>query len=121
MSNHIHLIVRSTTGDLSGTLRDFKKFTSKAINENQTESRRNWMLWIIKSAGEKNSRNTSYQFWIQDNHPKELTSNHFIDQKLDYIHNNPVEAGIVENAEEYLYSSARNYAGKKGLIEIEFM
>ncbi|MGB1315009.1 MAG: REP-associated tyrosine transposase, partial [Chitinophagales bacterium] len=94
MSNHIHLIVRSTTGDLSGTLRDFKKFTSKAIikaiNENQTESRRNWMLWIFKSAGEKNSRNQTYQFWQQNNQPKELLSNKFIDQKIDYIHNNPI-------------------------------
>lgn len=125
MSNHIHLIVRSKTGDLSGTLRDFKKFTSKsiikAIEENKKESRKNWMLWIFKSAGEKNTRNKSYQFWQQDNHPKELVNNKFIDQKLDYIHNNPVEAGIVENPEDFLYSSAKNYAGNKGMLEIIFL
>jgi len=71
MTNHIHLIVQSSKGDLSGTLRDFKKFTSSriinAIVENKEESRRNWMLWIFKKAGEKNSRNKDYQFWQQEN------------------------------------------------------
>jgi hypothetical protein len=44
-----------------------------------------------------------------------------IDQKLDYIHNNPVQEGLVEIAEEYLYSSARNYAGKRGLLDVVFV
>ncbi|MBS1917456.1 MAG: hypothetical protein JST87_14345 [Bacteroidetes bacterium] len=38
--------------------------------------------------------------------------------KMDYIHNNPVENGLVENAEDYLYSSARNYEGRKGLVKL---
>ncbi len=58
----------------------------------------------IKREGTKNSRNSNYQFWRQDNQPKECYSEQFTDQKLDYIHNNPVEAGIVDKAEEYLYS-----------------
>ncbi len=44
-----------------------------------------------------------------------------MDQKPEYIHNNPVKAGTVEEAEHYIYSSAVNYSGKKGLIEIAFM
>ena len=44
-----------------------------------------------------------------------------MDQKLDYIHENPVKEGIVQKPEDYLYSSARDYAGMKGLVEIEFM
>lgn len=44
-----------------------------------------------------------------------------IDQRLNYIHNNPVEAGIVENAVDYLYSSAKDYSGKQGLIKIELL
>jgi hypothetical protein len=51
-------------------------------------------------------------FWQQNNQPVELQSNKFIDQKLNYIHNNPVEAGIVLSPEEYLYSSAINYANR---------
>ena len=81
------------------------------------------MLKIFKDAGEQNSRNESYQFWIQDNQPKVIYTQAFAAQKLEYIHNNPVDAGIVEKAEEYIYSSARNYYyGKQcGLIEIEFL
>ncbi|MBT3302854.1 MAG: transposase [Bacteroidetes bacterium] len=125
MSNHMHLIIsRNAKDELAGIVRDFKKFTSsmiiKAIQE-KPESRRNWMLWIFKSAGQKNPNNKNFQVWQQDNHPEELISNKFIDQKLDYIHNNILETGIVENAEDYLYSSARDYAGLRGLLDIEFL
>ena len=117
MSNHIHLIVSAINYEASDILRDFKKYTSKkiitAIQENPGESRKEWMLKIFESAGTHNSRNTNYQFWRQDNQPKELYSENFIQQKLNYILNNPVEAGIVDKAEEYLYSSARDYYNEK--------
>ncbi|MEQ9299795.1 MAG: transposase [Cyclobacteriaceae bacterium] len=122
MSNHVHMIISAKNGDLSNVLRDFKKFTSKAIivaiQENDGESRRDWMLQIFMEAGERNSRNQSFQFWKQDNHPIELFSNAFMDQKLKYLHDNPVVAGIVDNASDYRYSSARNYEGRKGLLEV---
>ena len=66
---------------------------------------------MFREAGTSNSNNTRYQFWQQHNHPVELNTNKMIDQRLDYIHNKPVEAGIVTVAENYLYSSAVNYAG----------
>ena len=125
MSNHVHMIVRSERGDLSGTIRDLKKFTSKKIlveiQENNQESRKDWMLSIFRNAGEANSNNQTYQFWRQDNRPIELFSNDVIDQKLDYVHHNPVDSGLVEKAEDYLYSSARDYAGVKGLIAVDFL
>ena len=61
------------------------------------------MLRIFKEEGSKNSRNTTYQFWRQDNQPQELYSPHFVFQKINYIHYNPVAAGIVERPEHYLY------------------
>lgn len=127
MSNHIHLIVSARNNDTSEILRDFKKFTAKeiigAIEESKTESRKHWMLEVFRKAGAGNSRNSANQFWRQDNQPKELFSSRFTEQKLNYIHHNPVEAGIVEKAEDYLYSSARDYfEGKNiGLLEIEFL
>ena len=127
MSNHLHLIVAAKENNLSDILRDFKKFTSKqiikAIQNNEQESRREWMLEIFKKAGETNGRNSEYQFWRQDNQPKELYSPSFVFQKLNYIHNNPVEAGIVDKPEEYLYSSARDYKQTKkcGLLEVVFI
>ncbi|MGK7390789.1 MAG: REP-associated tyrosine transposase [Candidatus Cyclobacteriaceae bacterium M2_1C_046] len=124
MSNHLHLIVSSKNGDLSDVIRDFKKFTASTILkeiDTKYESRRNWMMWIFKSKGEKNSRNKKYQFWKQDNHPEELETNAFKDQKLNYIHMNPVKAGIVDEPEHYRWSSARDYAGIKGLVKVEFL
>jgi putative transposase len=98
MSNHVHLLARAKDENLSDILRDFKKFTSKqiikAIEQNEKESRREWMLRIFKEQGEKNSRNKDYQFWRQDNQPKECYSPKFSLQKLAYIHNNPVESGL---------------------------
>ena len=81
------------------------------------------MLEIFISVGARNSRNAAYQFWQQDNRPKECYSATFTTQKIEYVHNNPVAAGIVEKAEEYVYSSARDYFyGKKlGLLEIEWL
>jgi len=125
MSNHVHLIVQSTSGKLSETLRDLKKFTSSTIintiKDNKQESRKNWMLWIFKKAGEKNSRNKDYQFWQQDNQPMQLTTPAFTLEKLNYIHNNPVKAGIVEKPEDYMLSTARDYNGMKGLLPIEHL
>jgi len=125
MSNHLHLILASGGKEkLSDILRDFKKYTSSQILksiQNEPESRRNWILWIFKAAGKKNSNNKNYQFWRQDNHPEELFSNDFKEQKLNYIHQNPVREGIVEVPEQYIYSSARDYAGIKGILEIQFL
>jgi len=97
--------------NLPDVLRDLKKFTSgaiiEAIQNSKEESRRNWMLWIFKKAGEKNSRNNDYQFWRQDNHPVQLETITFTLDKLNYLHNIPVKAGLAEKAEDYLLSSEK--------------
>jgi len=123
MNNHVHLIASADEGyNLSDILRDMKKFSSKklvkAIEENIQESRKRWMLWIFRSNGERNSNNEKIQFWQQDNHPICLDTNEMIDQRLNYLHNNPVAEGIVEEPEHYVYSSARDYAGIKGMLDI---
>ena len=67
-------------------------------------------MWLFKRAGCYNPHNTHYQFWVQHSHPIELNTEEKLNQRLDYIHNNPVVGGIVRYPEEYLYSSAGNYA-----------
>lgn len=122
MSNHIHLVVQSNKGKLSDLMRDFKKFTAKSILEtieNEPESRRDWMLKRFEFACKSHSRNEKYQFWQYGNHPEEIYTEKFLWQKLDYIHLNPVRAGIVEKASHYLYSSTSNYVNGKGLLKIE--
>ena len=126
MSNHAHLIISAKQDfKLSDILRDLKKFTSKKIikeiENNKIESRKKWMIPIFKKHGSKNPNNQIFQFWQQDNHPVELSTNEMIDQRLNYLHNNPVKAQIVDNAEHYTYSSAIDYTGRNGLIQIEFL
>ena len=126
MTNHVHMIISTTEGHFfENTMRDLKKFTSteiiKAIRNNPKESRKEWLLQAFTEEGKKNSNNTSNQFWQQDNHPIELYNNKMIEQKLDYLHNNPVESGFVTKPEDYKYSSAMDYAGIKGLVDIEII
>jgi len=98
---------------LSEILRDFKKFTSKAIVRQigeEPESRREWMLEQFAKAGEHLKSIKDYKFWQDGNQAKEIFGNQFLEEKLDYIHNNPVEDMIVAKPEDFLFSSARNYA-----------
>jgi hypothetical protein len=83
----------------------------KAIKETP-ESRREWLLRAFGQAGKENPNNSWNQVWVQDNHPVELITMKFVKQKLDYVHNNPVEAGIVFSPFEHVYSSASAYAGR---------
>jgi|ERR1035437_496260 REP element-mobilizing transposase RayT len=123
MTNHVHLIFSSTKQEKPELiLGSFKRFTSKAIvaaiKENPQESRKEWLLKQFEEAGRKSSNVKQYQLWRHDNKPIELWSNKVIDEKLNYIHNNPVEEGLVFKAEQYVYSSAIDYAGEKGLLDI---
>jgi putative transposase len=127
MSNHVHLIISCKQGFLiSDCLRDLKKYTSKqiveAIKNNPKESRKEWMIWMFERAGKKNVNNKGFQFWQQDNHPIELVTNEMLQERLDYLHENPVKAGIVYKAEDYIYSSAIDYyTEQKGLIKLELI
>ncbi len=116
MTNHVHLIVRAEEGFLlPDILRDYKKFTSKAIikaiSGNWQESRKEWLLKQFNTP-------EGFRFWRPDNKPIELWSNAVIDQKINYIHKNSVEEGLVFRAEDYVYSSAADYAGENGLLDI---
>ena len=124
MSNHLHMVVSAegeqTVGDI---LRDFKKFTNKKIlkelEENEHESRRIWMIDRFRFAGANDNRIKNYRFWQEGNNVEDICTSEFLWQKVNYIHQNPVRAEIVERAEEYLYSSARDYAGERGLLKVE--
>ena len=122
MPSHLHLIAR-TEGKLtlSEILRDFKKYTSKALIDQileEPESRRNWMLQIFESEGKRRKRAQNYKLWQDGCHAEVILSNKFFYEKLNYIHNNPVKELIVERPENFLFSSARNYAGLSNYLEI---
>ena len=132
MTNHVHLVFRSINDQKPELLiGDIKRFTSqsivKSIQENSRDpslkgelakqSRREFSLDFFKKEAEKSSNVKHYQFWRHDNKPIELWSNKVIQQKIDYVHNNPVEEGLVYKPEDYVYNSATDYAGQKGLVD----
>lgn len=95
-----------------------QKKLKEAIKENIQESRREWIVWMMERSVTQNKNNKCWQFWQQHNKPIELWDNYMLEQKLNYLHQNPIESGYVLNAEDYLYSGAIDYADGKGLLEI---
>ena len=123
MTSHVHLIIGTGGDDMQNIVRDMKRHTSialrKAITAHPAESRKEWMLKLMTEAGSVNSNNRGFQLWRQDNHPVELRTVQMLYQRLNYIHNNPVQAGFVERPEDYVYSSAKDYAGLPlGLLDV---
>ena len=133
MTNHIHLVagIRYDLHEndydkyktlLSAVIRDFKKYTSKklveAIMANPQESRKEWMLEIFRESGKYDSKIKDSRFWNEGFYMEEVYTMEFLQQKVNYIHQNPVKQGMVARAEDYPYSSGVDYAGGKGLLEV---
>jgi len=127
MTNHVHMIIGSQgIHKMEDIIRDLKKFTAtqicRAIESHPQESRKEWMLELFRKFALESGKHHNYKFWQGEFHPIELNTNKMIDERLQYIHDNPVEAGIVYEPESYLYSSAADYGTKrKGLLEIEYI
>ena len=123
MSNHMHLVAWAKPPfRLSDFMRDFKKFTSKkivaAIKE-IGESRREWLLHKFEYEAKSTGRAENYKLWQDGGHPIYLERDvERYRQRVNYTHQNPVRQMIVENAAEYLFSSARDYEGRKGLVNV---
>jgi len=127
MTNHLHMIVGVRNDDIAigDIFRDFKKFTSKAITkamlENQQESRREQLIDRCHFRGVNDNKITNFKFWQEGNYIETINSYDFYKEKLMYVHMNPVKQEIVDRPEQYLYSSARDYCGEKGLLDVEVL
>ncbi len=125
MPSHVHMIIGSRGRQMDKIVGEMKSFTSrslrKSIEAHTGESRKEWMLWMMKRAGMKNSNNSDWQFWQQHNKPIEILNGEMFYQKLEYIHNNPVAAGFVEKGGEWLYSSAKDFYSGRGFIELSYI
>jgi len=127
MSNHLHLILSTQAPfQLSNVLRDFKGHTARSVfqylrDKKQVESRRDWLLHVCNYQALGRRHRQEYQLWQTDNHPIVLQSAKVIVQKLNYIHQNPVRAGFVEQASDWLYSSAGFYETGKGLLPVSVL
>jgi putative transposase len=119
LDNHLHLVVSSV--NLSQVIRDFKRHTAKGI---MALTRKDEKLWLIKQFEffkSLHKSNSQHQVWQEGFHPQAITSEDMLRQKVDYIHYNPVKIGLVDSPEDWRYSSARNYLGRDGILEVDLV
>ena len=124
MTNHLHLLAQTKQGfGLSLLADDFKKFTTKIILEDivaEPEIRRNWVMKKFEEASIAMKLLDKFQVWQTPVNSVyiDLHDEDMMNEKIDYIHYNPVRDRIVSHAEDYLHSSARDYIGIKGLVNV---
>jgi putative transposase len=124
MTNHFHTICSCKEGKELGSIwRNSKSFTAMklidAIINNPIESRKEQLLHTFEEAARKSSSNTRFKFWEHENHPVLLESTEMYNERLNYLHWNPVKAGFVAEPWHWLFSSALNYfTDQKGLLDI---
>jgi len=116
LENHLHMIVQAE--DLSAELPRFKSFTARKLIDHLTECRAEHLLRQLAFFRKAHKQDRDYQLWEEGSHPQMIDTEDVLRQKLEYIHQNPVKRGYVDEAEHWRYSSARNYAGLAGLIPV---
>ncbi len=116
LENHIHLVVQSE--DLNHDIARFKSFTARRLIQYLDENKVTQILEQLAFYKKAHKEDRAFQFWQEGCHPEWIQNDEMMIQKLDYIHRNPVKRGYVDEAEHWRYSSARNYAGQGGLLEV---
>lgn len=124
MSNHLHMVAdckQNTT--LALFERDFKKYTTTEILEAidlEPDLRRQWMLQRFEQASQTLKRIEKFQLWQNCSNPTLIDFKQVfkLQERILYVHENPVRDSIVARPEDYLHSSAGDYAGKKGLVNV---
>ncbi|MDR8391405.1 transposase [Aliifodinibius sp. S!AR15-10] len=117
MANHTHAIMQGT--DLKNKISRFKSYSARKIGDLFRERGRSRWLKRLKKVKPEHKTDRHFQFWEESFHPKQIEGDDMMDQKITYIHQNPVKRGYVDKPEHWRYSSARNYLGSEGLIEID--
>lgn len=116
MENHVHLV--AVADDLSKEIANFKSFTARKAIDYYVERDNTYALEQLKQNKLDHKNDREYQFWQEGSHPQRIMNAEMLRQKVEYIHNNPVERGYVELPEHWRYSSAGDYAGKPGLLPV---
>lgn len=117
MENHLHCVVQSD--ELTKVIQSFKSYTARAIIDYFTERKNAGILRKLRQNKLSHKTESEYQVWQEGSHPVEITTDEMMHQKIEYIHNNPVQRGYVEEASYWRYSNAQNYESKQGLVNVE--
>ncbi len=116
LENHLHCIASSE--NLSKEIGDFKSFTARTIIDFFEERNAGHILKQLEFYKLKGKKDRDHQVWQEGSHPQLIQSHEMLNQKIEYIHNNPVKRGYVDDPLHWRYSSARNYAGQEGLLDV---
>ncbi len=116
LENHLHLLAQSQ--QLDRDIARFKSYTAKNLINYLVENKVKVLLEQLAFYKKAHKSDRTYQFWQEGVHPEWIQNEEMMRQKIEYIHQNPVERGYVDLAEHWRYSSARNYQGMKGLLKI---
>ena len=108
LENHVHAILSGP--GLADTLRDLKRFTSRALLEQIRAEGREWLLNQLAYYCARHKTTSEHQVWQEGVHPEAILSDAIMEQKLEYLHNNPVKRGMVVAPEYWRYSSAHEWA-----------
>jgi putative transposase len=117
LENHLHFVAQAPR--LDKCVSSFKSFTAGKLIELLEQHRVERLLERLRFAKKRHKTDREYQFWQEGSHAEMVFTEPVMRQKLDYIHGNPVKRGYVDRPEHWRYSSARNYLGEPGLVEIE--
>lgn len=117
LDNHLHLVA---AGDqLTNIIRDFKSYTAKQVISRLEQDKKTWVLNQLQYYKQPTKIKSDYQVWQEGFHPQQIISEAMLHQKIEYLHHNPVRAGLVARPEDWVYSSAGDFIGGKGVIELD--
>ncbi len=116
LENHLHLIVQSQ--QLDKDIARFKSYTARQIIQYLDKNNVRPILEQLAFYKKAHKGDRAYQFWQEGVHPEWIQNEAMMRQKVEYIHQNPVKRGYVDNAEHWRYSSARDYMGLPSLLEV---
>ena len=117
LENHLHLVVASD--DLSKSITSFKKYTARQIIDLLKKQNVKTILEQLSFYKKAHKTTAQYQLWQEGIAPKLIQSDKMMIDRINYIHNNPIKRGYVDVAHHWRYSSARDYEGVKGIMEVE--
>jgi len=117
MDNHFHLLISSD--DLSNKIRSLKRHTAREIIKQTKRDNKLWLLNQFKFYKKRYKKESNYQVWQEGVHPQLITTTDMAEQKMNYIHYNPVKKGLVKEPQDWIYSSAGNYYYSEGVLEID--
>lgn len=116
LENHLHLIAQSK--QIGEDIARFKSFTARELIKHLEQQKVTRLLEQFSYYKKLHKHDRKYQVWQEGSHPQQIQNSMMMNQKVEYIHQNPVKRGYVDQAEHWCYSSARHYAGLPSLLEI---